>query len=177
MLFRSFYVTLPFQAQHSGDLELPEVSIPYFDPQLQQLGSVMLAKPRITAVSPWRQSALWTGGIGLAIIVLAWPVRRALLLLRRQQDRRHGLRRITCALSAQELKTALLEFDASGAEKYQTATTLRRWLRDASVTYRINTDLRALVFQLERSCYAANTAGENFPEFKSTLLRNLALLI
>lgn len=175
-LAQTFHVTLPFQAQHSGDMELPEVSIPYFDPQLQQLGSVLLAKQCLTAVSPWRQSALWVGGIVLAIIVLAWPVRRALLILRRQQDRRHGLRRITCARSAQELKTALLEFDARGAAKYQTSTTLRRWLRNASMTYRINTDLRTLVFQLERSCYATNTAGENFPEFKSTLLRNLKQL-
>ncbi len=175
-LAQTFRVTLPFQAQHSGNVELPEVSIPYFDPQLQRLATAVLAKQRIAAVSPWRQSALWIGGIGLAIMILAWPVRCALLILRRQQDRRHGLRRISRALSAQELKTALLEFDASGAGKYKASTTLRRWLREASVTYRINADLRTLVFQLERNCYATNTTGENFPEFKSTLLRNLKQL-
>ena len=175
-LEQTFHVRLPFQAQHGGDVELPEVSIPYFDPQLEQLNSVVLAKQRITAVSPVRQVMLWIGGAGLVILVLAWPGRRALVALRRQHSRRRGLRRITRALSNQELKTALLEFNASGAKKYQTSTTLRRWLREASVTYQINADLRTVVFQLERSCYATDTVGENFPEFKSTLLRNLKQL-
>lgn len=175
-LVQTFHVTLPFQAQHSGDLELPEVSIPYFDPQLEQLNSIVLAKQHIAAVSPLRQVMVWIGGLGLAIAVLAWPVWRALATLRRQHIRRCGLRRIARTEDIQGLKTALLEFDTGGAEKYQASTTLRRWLRDASVTYQINSDLRTLVFQLERGCYATNTAGENFPEFKSTLLRNLKQL-
>ena len=175
-LEQTFRVTLPFQAQHSGDVELPEVSIPYFDPQLEQLNSIVLAKQRITAVSPVRQVMLWIGGAGLGIIVLAWPVRCALVELRRQRGRRRGLRRIERAEDIQGLKIALLKFDAHGAERHQASMTLRQWLRDASVTYKIDANLRGLVFQLERHCYVTNMAGENFPEFKGTLLRNLKQL-
>jgi len=175
-LNQTFRVTLPFQAQRSGDLELPELSIPYFDPQLERLTSVVLAKQRITAVSPARQVLLWIGGAGLGILVLAWPVWRALVALRRQHSRRRGLRRIARAQEIRELKTALLEFDASGAENYQTSTTLQQWLRETSVTHKVDTDLRAWVVQLERNCYSANTAGLNFQELKCTLLQNLKRL-
>ena len=54
--------------------------------------------------------------------------------------------------------------------------TLRQWLRDASVTYKIDANLRGMVFQLERHCYVTNLAAKNFPEFKSTMLQNLTRL-
>ena len=55
--------------------------------------------------------------------------------------------------------------------------TLRQWLRDASVTYKIDANLRGMVFQLERHCYVTNLAAKNFPEFKSTMLQNLTRLL
>ena len=175
-LVQTFHVTLPFQVLSSGDFELPEVSIPYFDPQTERLNTVVLAKQHFTAVSPLRETAVWLGGVVLSIIVLAWPVRRALAALRRRHTRRCGLRRIARAEDIQGLKTALLEFDARGAERHPGSMTLRQWLRDASVTYELDTNLRGLVFQLERHYYVTNLTAKNFPEFKSTMLQNLKRL-
>ena len=172
-LMQTFHVTLPFQALHSGELDLPEMLIPYFDPQLERLGTVVLAKQRITAVSPLRQTAWWIGGAGITLLALVWPVRRVVVALRQYQRRRSGLQRIERAPDIHGLKTALLKFDASGSGTYKPFATLRLWLTHTRATQRIDAECNALILRLERACYTANTGADDFADLKSDLLRNL----
>lgn len=182
LLAQTFRVTLPFQAQSSGDLELPELSIPYFDPQLEQLATVVLAKQRFTAVSPLRhvshvsQAALWIVGACITLLALVWPTLRVLAGISQHQRLRKLLQRIEGAQDAHGLKAALLAFDASGAGKRKAFATLPLWLAHTRVTYKMDADLHALLFQLQHACYAANTGAIDFLDLKYAVLRKLKRL-
>ncbi len=172
-LAQTFHVTLPFQALQHGELELPELALPYFDPQRERLASVVLAGQRITAISPWRQRVLWGGGVGIALLVLAWPARRLVVALRRYRQRARGLRRIQRAQNIHALKTALLEFDAVGTSTYKPPPTLRQWLRHARIPQRLDAELCASVFRLERGCYANHSGADDFSDLQRALLWSL----
>lgn len=175
-LEQTFRVTLPFQAQHSGELELPELSIPYFDPLQERIVNVALPKQHITALSIYRQSVLWMGGISLVMLMFAWPVYRGLLALRRLQCRWQGLQRIERAQDIHALKAALLNYDASGTGKNTLPRTLRSWLRQLSMTYRLEAEFNLTLQHVERAIYAAGPVAGDFTAMKLTMLRNIKQL-
>lgn len=144
---QTFLVTLPLRMQQAGEMALPQLVFPFYDPARGQLDAVRVNVPQVTAVNPLVRILL-RGGIGLlmllmsvAIVVYLWR------WLRRARRRALALHGVRSATNAAQLKAALLRFDL--CEGVTPAATLRQWLRRTKNA----AGLTPWVRQLEQWCY------------------------
>ena len=161
---RTLHVTLPFQALRAGDVALPEIAIPYYDPQSGRLERLVLPAKSLVVTNPLRQAAtrIMTG---LAALALAgWLAYRLGMTARRLRARRASLRRIAQAADAAQLKQALLAF---GARRH---ATLGQWLAPLPATHDAREKLAGLVPQLEQACYGNIQQEENFVRLKGQIV-------
>jgi hypothetical protein len=164
---QTLHVTLPFQALRSGDVALPEIAIPYYDPQNGRLERLVLPAQSIVVTNPAWQAATRIA-TGLAALALSgWLAYRLGKALRRMRLRRASLRRIAQAADAAQLKEALLAFGATRP------ATLGQWL---AARHEANAKLAGLVQQLELACYGGATTVESFARLKAELVDALKRL-
>jgi hypothetical protein len=161
---RTLHVTLPFQALRAGDAALPEIAIPYYDPQSGRLERLVLPAQTVVVTSPLRQAATRVL-TGLAALLLAgWLAYRLGKAVRRMRARRDSLRRIAQASDAAQLKEALLAF---GARRH---ATLRQWLAQLPATHDASKKLAGLAQQLEQACYGTIKQEKSFVRLKGEIV-------
>jgi hypothetical protein len=121
-----FAVTLFLQPRASGELILPALRLPWYDPVRGRMASVTLAGKPLTVFDPrWQLAAQAVGGIaGLLLLAgLIWQGRR---MVRWRRARRRGLRAIRRAPDVAGLAQALRQFSLAGQPA---AVSLGEWQR------------------------------------------------
>ncbi|WP_124704864.1 BatD family protein [Sulfuriferula multivorans] len=156
-LAQTWRLTLPFQPLRAGNMRLPTLVLPYFDPLGGRIESVVIQPPVITAVNPlWHKLARLAVIAGL-LVAVTWLAYVCWRQYQRWQVRRASLRRIEAATDCSELSQALRDFDPGDGGLR--AATLNQWLAAMALHHGENTTLRQLVQQLQACCYGVSCAG------------------
>ncbi|WP_413437385.1 BatD family protein [Sulfuriferula sp. GW1] len=156
-LAQTWRLTLPFQPLRAGNMRLPTLVLPYYDPLGGRIESVVVQPPAITAVNPlWHRLARLAVIAGL-LVAVTWLAYVCWRQYQRWQVRRASLRRIEAATDCSELSQALRDFDPGAGDLR--AATLNQWLAAMALHHGENTTLRQLVQQLQACCYGVSSAG------------------
>ncbi|BBP05533.1 hypothetical protein TPL01_03080 [Sulfuriferula plumbiphila] len=162
ILLQTWRLTLPFQPLHAGNMRLPTLALPYFDPLSGRLESVVIQPPVMTVINPlWHKLARFAE-IAMLLAVLAWLAYICWRQYRRWQVRRASLRRIETAANCSELSQALRDFDSGDGGLR--AATLNQWLTAMTQRHEENAGLRQLVRQLQACCYGVSRDGEHYQD-------------
>jgi hypothetical protein len=163
-----YAVTLFLQPRASGEVMLPALNLPWYDPARDQLASQVLPGRSIAVFDPRLQLARQVAG-GLAgvllLAALAWQIRR---MARWRMARRRGLRAIREARGNTELALAVRQFSLTGQSA---APSLGEWQRRLAQETR-GCDVADAVQQMEQQLF-----GQALPtpaELQQALLRELA---
>jgi hypothetical protein len=153
-----FDITLYFQPNKRGQLDLPVLRLPWYDAARGQLASTELKAKALTVVDPrWKRvGQIMSGVAGVLLLAgLIWQARR---MIRWRMARRRSLHRIRQAGSVDALAQAVRQFSLSGQSA---APSLGEWVQrlqqDALVS-----DVAGVVSQLEQQQFgrAAFTLAE-----------------
>lgn len=173
-LVQTWRLTLPFQPLRAGNMRLPTLVLPYYDPLSGRLESVVIQPSIMTAVNPlWHQFARFAVIAGL-LAVLTWLAYIYWRQYQRWQVRRASLLRVEAAANCSELSQALRDFDSGDGGLR--AATLNQWLVAMAQCHGENATLRQLVQQLQACCYGVSCAGENYQDLRQsaiTVLRSV----
>jgi hypothetical protein len=157
---QTLQVNVPFIALKTGNLTLPDIALPYYDPERMRVDAVRLAGTTITVFNPvWRTiSRIALGVAGLLVVALLayWITQQ----LRHAARRQKSLRAISGAKSADELRLALLNFDC--ATPRTKGMTLQQWLACMQRQNGRQQGLLEMVEKLQRAHYAKS--GGNMTE-------------
>lgn len=156
-----YLVTLYLQPRARGTWQVPELQLPWYDPQNGRLQQVRIPGTRIEVVDPtdkrWLTAAAVLAGLLAAASVLAWLWKTMGWRL----HRRRVLKRLAQSSTPEALCQELLAFRLlQGAEP---AATLRTWQTRMLAQFTSN-GLDELVETLERNRYGtwpARTSSEN----------------
>ncbi len=121
-----YAVTLFLQPRASGEVTLPTLNLPWYDPARGQLTSQVLPGRSIAVFDPrWQRARQVAGGLSGALLLatLVWQGRR---MARWRLARRRGLRAIRAARGITELALAVRQFSLAGASA---APSLGEWQR------------------------------------------------
>lgn len=121
-----YAVTLFLQPRASGEITLPTLNLPWYDPVRAQLAGTILAGKTLTVFDPrWQRAGQIAGALVgvLLLAVLAWQIRR---MARWRLARRRGLRAIRQARDIVELAQAVRQFSLTGQPP---APSLGEWKR------------------------------------------------
>lgn len=173
-LVQTWRLTLPFRPLRAGNMRLPTLVLPYYDPVSDSLESVVIQPPVMTAANPlWHKLARFAV-IGGLLAALAWLAYLCWRQYQRWQIRRVSLLRIEVAANCSELSQALRDFDPGDGGLR--AATLNQWLTAMTLRFGENAALRQLVQQLQMCCYGENRAGESYHGLRQSalaVLRNI----
>ncbi|KVW97203.1 BatD family protein [Thiobacillus denitrificans] len=163
-----YAVTLFLQPRASGEVTLPTLNLPWYDPARDRLASQVLPGRSIAVFDPRLQLARQVAG-GLAgvllLAALAWQIRR---MARWRMARRRGLRAIRQAQGIAELAQAVRQFSFTGQPP---ASSLGEWQRRLARETR-GCDVADAVRRMEQQLF-----GQALPtpaELQQALLRKLA---
>jgi hypothetical protein len=131
---QSLQVNVPFIALKTGNLTLPDIALPYYDPERMRVDAVRIA--------------LGVAGLLVVALLAYWITQQ----LRHAARRRKSLRAISGAKSADELRLALLNFDC--ATPRTKGMTLQQWLACMQRQYGRQQGLLEMVENLQRAHYA-----------------------
>jgi hypothetical protein len=143
-----YAVTLFLLPRASGDVKLPTLNLPWYDPVRGQVAGTALAGKTLTVFDPRWQLAAWgAGGLAGALLLaaLAWQIRR---MARWRLARHRGLRAIRHARDIAELAQAVRQFSLTGQAA---ASSLGEWLHrlaGEAGTYDVADTVRLLEQQL-----------------------------
>lgn len=121
-----FVITLFWQPRVSGQVSLPTLRLPWYDPARGQLDSVRMAGNTLTVFDPRWQRAGWVaaGLVGLLLLgVMVWQLSA---MMRWRLARRRGLHAIRLARDIVELAHAVRRFSLTGQPA---APSLGEWQR------------------------------------------------
>ncbi|MEE4239532.1 MAG: hypothetical protein V2I51_22660, partial [Anderseniella sp.] len=121
-----YAVTLFLQPRASGEMRLPALNLPWYDPARGQVASQALPGRSIVVFDPrWQRAGQVAGGlaVGLLLAALAWQMHRT---IRWRLARRRGLRAIRQARDLAELARAVRQFSLTGQAA---APSLGEWQR------------------------------------------------
>lgn len=170
-LEQTLLVTLPFQPQRAGLVQLPEIILPYYNPTSGLIESATAASPLITVTNPLWHSMIKLITITASLILIAWLARISLRLHRRKRIRQASLQRMAEATTPQQLSQALLNFDwGSGPIP---ASTLRVWLSKLEYSHGNQAALNHLVQQLESACYDPIDKKSGWESLQQSLIREM----
>jgi len=119
-------VTLFLQPRASGEITLPTLNLPWYDPARGRMAGTVLAGKTLTVFDPrWQRAGQVAGGLAglLLLAALAWQIRR---MARWRLARRRGLRAIRQARDIAELALAVRQFSLTGQPA---APSLGEWMR------------------------------------------------
>lgn len=163
-----YAVTLFLQPRASGEIMLPALNLPWYDPTRDQLASQVLPGRSIAVFDPRVQRARQVaGGLAGALLLaaLAWQGRR---MARWRMARRRGLRAIRAARGLPELARAVRQFSLTGQPAAPSLGEWQRRLAQEAGGY----DVADTVQQMEQQLF-----GQALPtpaELQQALLRALA---
>jgi hypothetical protein len=163
-----YAVTLFLQPRASGEVMLPALNLPWYDPARDRLASQVLPGRSITVFDPRLQLARQVlGGLAAVLLLaaLAWQGRR---MARWRLARRRGLRAIREARGITELALVVRQFSLTGQSA---ALSLGEWQRRLAQETR-GCDVADAVQQMEQQLF-----GQALPtpaELQQALLRELA---
>ena len=159
-LVQTWRVILPFQPLRAGTVDLPALTLPYYDPAHNRLESAVIRPAVLTVVNPlWHKLARLSMLAGI-LIVLTWLTYIGWQKYRRWQVWRTSLRKLEAAGNCTELSQALLNFD--WGEGGLRAVTLTQWLQAVTLRDGENAALQQVVLQLQARRYSVSDAEENF---------------
>lgn len=120
-----YAVTLFLQPRASGEITLPSLTFPWYDPVRGRMASAALAGETLTVFDPrWQLAGRVAGGLAgvLLLAALAWQASR---MARWRLARRRGLRAIGQARDVAELALVVRQFSLTG---HVAAPSLGEWL-------------------------------------------------
>ncbi len=169
---QTLLVTLPFVPTKAGMLKLPEINLPYYDPESARVEDVLIPAIDVRVFNPLWHSA---GLIALGLVVLGsvggagyWMVKYS----RRILKKRKYLLAIGRARSAGELRSALLNFGGEIALMH--GHTLQQWLQYMHSAYTVDERLTDLVQQIDSLHYG--TAQADITMLSSAAVKLLSKL-
>jgi len=173
---QTFEICLPFVPLRTGRLQLPEIIIPYFEPETSRVESVLIPAISVEVFSPaWRTTKL----IGIGLIVLMGIAGAGFSInyyWRRMNLLEKKLSVIRSASGSVELMQALLNFNMClGNRRY---LTLLQWLNHMQGVYVIGDRLEAVVMKLSDSRYGTENKNgeiEKLAEESYQCLKNLVI--
>ncbi|MDP1645110.1 MAG: BatD family protein [Thiobacillus sp.] len=163
-----FVVTLYWQPRASGQVSVPTLRLPWYDPARGQLVSAVVAGKTLTVFDPrWQIAGRVAAGLtGLLLLGgLAWQLRA---MLRWRLARRRGLRAIRQARDVAELARAVRQFSLTGQPA---APSLGEWLRRLRPETDV-CDVAEAVRQLEQQRFGQ--AATTLAALQQVFLRALA---
>ncbi|MHB1173683.1 MAG: BatD family protein [Sulfuriferula sp.] len=157
-LVQTWRVLLPFKPLRAGNMQLPALTLPYYDPAHNRLESVVIRSAVLMVVNPlWHEFARSVLIAGI-LIALAWLTYIGWQGYRRWLARHGSLRKLEAAINCAELSQALLNFDW-GMGRLRVVT-LTQWLQAMTLRNGENAALRQLVLQLQVCCYGVVSETE-----------------
>lgn len=168
---QTLLVTLPFAPLQTGVLQLPEISLPYYDPASTRVEAVFIPGARIEVFNP-----LWlvVQKVAAGLLALAGVIGLAYWLfkqLRRALKRRKSLLAISSAANADELHRALLKFDIGTATVH--CLTLQQWLQRMQQVYGVDERLAVVVQKLASAQYGSDETDAGINELAREAARHL----
>jgi hypothetical protein len=121
-----YAVILFLQPRASGEITLPSLNLPWYDPARGQMAGMTLKGKTLTVFDPrWQRAGQVAGGLAAALLLaaLAWQLRR---MAHWRLARRRGLRAIRQARDLPELARAVRQFSLAGQAA---APSLGEWQR------------------------------------------------
>jgi len=146
-------VTLFLQPRASGEITLPSLNLPWYDPVRGQVTSHILPGRSIVVFDPrWQRAGQVAGGLAGVVLLaaLAWQIRR---MARWRLARRRGLREIRQARDLAELARAVRQFSLTGQAA---APSLGEWQRRLAQETRA-CEVAEAVHQLEQQLFGQAT--------------------
>ena len=163
-----YAVTLFLQPRASGEVMLPALNLPWYDPARDQLASQVLPGRSIAVFDPRVQLARQVAGGLAGVLLLAGLIWQGRRMTRWRMARRRGLRAIRAARGNSELALAVRQFSLTGQSA---ASSLGEWQRRLVQETR-GCDVAGAVQQMEQQLF-----GQALPtpaELQQALLRELA---
>jgi hypothetical protein len=163
-----YAVTLFLQPRASGEITLPGLTFPWYDPVRGQMASAALAGETLTVFDPrWQLAGRVAGGLAgvLLLAALAWQARR---MVHWRLARRRGLRAIRQARDVAELALAVRQFSLTG---HAAAPSLGEWQRRVELETGTR-DVADPVRQLEQQVFGL--ASPNLTALQPSFLRVLS---
>ena len=145
-------VTIPFVPVRAGNIQLPALNIPYFNPSNLQVASVYIEGAHVDVFNPVWRTAQKVAVVLIVLIGLAGLGYWLYIQLRRYLHRRKVLLEIRRAASAGELHGALLKF--TGGDRPMRNFTLQQWLQHMQQFYWVDERMDKMVRKLEAAKYA-----------------------
>jgi hypothetical protein len=168
---QTLLVTLPFVPLQTGDVQLPEINLPYYDAAGARVESVVIPGARIIVFNPlWHTVQKVTVGL-LVLVGIIGLVYGLFKQLRRVLKRRKSLFAISNAASAVELQRALLNFNTETSALQ--CLTLQQWLQRMQLVYGIDERLAEIVQKLTSAQYGADVASPAITELAHDAARLL----
>lgn len=164
-----YAITLYFQPRADGQLNIPDLRLPWFDVARGQLDTTIVKGRTMTIFDPrWQRAARILGGLaGLWVLAgLAWQIRH---MARWRLARRRGLQGIRQAQDAAGLAQAVRRFSLKGDQ--MAAPSLGEWVRQLRQEG-VACEVEAAVNQLEQLQFGQ--AAMPLAELKQGILSALA---
>lgn len=156
-------VAVPVSPLRAGQVPLPALTLPYFDPQTQRMEQARVAATSLAVSDPfWQRVAIAAASL-LGLIVAGVALRAGHGAWQRRRTLQAALAKIAQAADAPALAQAVCRFSSAPYP-----ATLRQWL--ARVPER--RPLPALVDELEQACFATQP-GPGLPALKQRWLAAL----
>ena len=167
-------VTLPLVPLRTGKLILPDINLPYYDPERGMIQSVLLTGATISVFDPvWQRIRM----IALVLLVLAGLIiagYRVNKKIRRRKGTRHCLRAIAISRTAHELSASLMKFDADVG--LQPPATLQQWLEKLQQKYVLDARLVEQVTRLTGVQYGDEKADVTVSQLATEFVQILKQL-
>lgn len=169
-------VTLPFVPLKTGMQKLPEINLPYYDPQTGRVESVLIPGVALKVINPlWFTVAkIIVGGIvsGAVIVSGCWIV----ALFSGMRRKRSAILAIRNAASGDELKRAVLNFDHDASTSSYANITLQQWLLQKQRRYGRDELLDVIVHKLESAQYGIADADAGINQLAFDIAKRLNLI-
>ena len=164
-----YAVTLFLVPRASGALNLPTLTLPWYDPVQERMAATALPGPSLAVFDPrWQRAAQAAGGLAGVLLLagLVWQARR---MARWRLARRRGLGAIAQARDMQALARAVRQFSLAGQPE---AHTLGEWSQRMQRECKA-CDAADAVRRLQQQLFgqAAFTLGELQHAFSRSLAR------
>lgn len=167
---RSLLVSVPFVPLQTGELRLPELNIPYVDPNTGRLNQASIPSTAIKIRSPLHVGLLIGGIVLVALLLLLWVTRQARIYLQLRRQLRTTLKAVEAADTPDALARGLLNWTGTvWQQKYQTLT---RWLNVFEKESR-RPEIDCLVEKLERWRWQQPGSKQEFEDLKQQFSRVL----
>ncbi len=148
---QTFKLVIPFKAVRAGNLRLPDLNLPYFDPVLGKIVTIKIKGSSFKVVNPVWQRIQKVVVVCFAVIGLAGAAYFLRKHMRSKLRKWKSLRKLQQAVTSLSLTQALLDYD-TGTGK-MASITLQQWLQSMEAVYEVDARLNEIILRLESERY------------------------